>query len=141
MKQAVHDNINPFLGLIFEGSQKLQVVWNHCFRGTLTDIIFGEAGGKRKDDDQSSAFDQNFRAAFVRDLVRVSDPAKNKRQLPGPRLHPFFCNWIPWSFNTFELLDRQSLDPQALWLRNESAALSVEEQQPHHNGRQPAYDP
>lgn len=40
MKQAVHDNINAFIGLCVERPTDVWVIWRHCFRGTLADLLF-----------------------------------------------------------------------------------------------------
>uniref|UniRef100_A0A183CMA0 guanylate cyclase n=1 Tax=Globodera pallida TaxID=36090 RepID=A0A183CMA0_GLOPA len=108
MKQAVHDNINAFIGLCVERPTELWVIWRHCFRGTLTDLLFinsptkpidprgaedvrasvvsitsnhraqqqqqqqqrGTGGGylPRRD-----ILDNNFKSAFVRDIIKGLD--------------------------------------------------------------------
>lgn len=75
MKQLVHDNINQFVGICFDKRAEFFVIWNHCFRGTLADLMFfGTANDPRKLDQENQdgpAFDKNFKSAFVRDIVRV----------------------------------------------------------------------
>ncbi|VDM46680.1 unnamed protein product [Toxocara canis] len=77
MKQAVHDNINPFIGISFDKMPQFIAIWKHCFRGTLADLIFGGVRGndpnRKLDSEDGPAFDQNFKSAFVRDIVRGLD--------------------------------------------------------------------
>lgn len=35
MKQLVHDNLNPFLGLVFNEKEDLILLWKFCSRGTI----------------------------------------------------------------------------------------------------------
>ncbi|KAK6052252.1 hypothetical protein COOONC_10243, partial [Cooperia oncophora] len=64
IKQSSHENVNPFIGVSYD-STRLYVLWTHCFRGSLAEQIFG-----RKD--ERATFDNNFRGAFVRDILKVS---------------------------------------------------------------------
>uniref|UniRef100_A0A1I7RIW4 Guanylate cyclase n=1 Tax=Bursaphelenchus xylophilus TaxID=6326 RepID=A0A1I7RIW4_BURXY len=59
MKQAIHDNLNPFLGMAFNEREEMLVVWKFCSRGTVQDLIYNK----------SMALDENFHAAFVRDIT------------------------------------------------------------------------
>ncbi|VDO46966.1 unnamed protein product [Haemonchus placei] len=59
IKQAVHDNINPFLGIAFNEKEELLVVWKFCSRGSLQDVIYNE----------NIALDQKFHGAFIRDIL------------------------------------------------------------------------
>ncbi|KAL6739783.1 hypothetical protein Aduo_013196 [Ancylostoma duodenale] len=59
MKQAVHDNINPFLGISFNEKEELLIVWKFCSRGTLQDIVYNE----------NITLDQKFHGAFIRDIL------------------------------------------------------------------------
>ncbi|CAJ0565140.1 unnamed protein product, partial [Mesorhabditis spiculigera] len=59
MKQAVHDNINPFLGMSVNEKEEMIVLWKFCSRGTIQDIIYN--------DDVS--MDAKFHAAFIRDIT------------------------------------------------------------------------
>ncbi|KAK6029756.1 hypothetical protein OSTOST_04129 [Ostertagia ostertagi] len=59
MKQAVHDNINPFLGVAFNEKEEVLVVWKFCSRGSLQDIIYND----------NIALDQKFHGAFIRDIL------------------------------------------------------------------------
>ncbi|VDK46989.1 unnamed protein product [Anisakis simplex] len=77
MKQAVHDNINAFIGISFDKMPQFYATWKHCFRGTLADLIFGGVQGNdpnhKLESEDGPAFDQNFKSAFVRDIVRGLD--------------------------------------------------------------------
>ncbi|CAD5220722.1 unnamed protein product [Bursaphelenchus okinawaensis] len=59
MKQAIHDNLNPFLGMAFNEREEMLVVWKFCSRGTVQDLIYN----------RTMALDENFHAAFVRDIT------------------------------------------------------------------------
>lgn len=76
MKQAVHDNINPFIGISFDKKFEFYAVWKHCFRGTLADLMLDDATAdsqrKKSLGESSPAFDDQFKSAFVRDIIRVS---------------------------------------------------------------------
>ncbi|CAJ0958486.1 unnamed protein product, partial [Mesorhabditis belari] len=58
MKQAVHDNLNPFLGMSFNEKNELLLMWKFCSRGTLQDLIYNE----------TFTLDGKFHGAFVRDI-------------------------------------------------------------------------
>uniref|UniRef100_A0A914DTM9 Guanylate cyclase n=1 Tax=Acrobeloides nanus TaxID=290746 RepID=A0A914DTM9_9BILA len=59
MKQAIHDNINPFLGMAFNEKEEMLILWKFCSRGTLQDIIYNK----------NMVLDEKFHAAFVRDIT------------------------------------------------------------------------
>ncbi|CAB3405731.1 unnamed protein product [Caenorhabditis bovis] len=59
MKQAVHDNLNPFLGVAFNEKEEMLVLWKFCSRGTVQDIIYN----------MNVVLDEKFHAAFVRDIT------------------------------------------------------------------------
>lgn len=61
MKQAIHDNINPFLGISFNEKDEMLVLWKFCSRGTVQDIIYNK----------NMMLDEKFHAAFVRDITLV----------------------------------------------------------------------
>ncbi|KAK6759253.1 hypothetical protein RB195_021083 [Necator americanus] len=69
VKHFNHENINPFIGLSYD-STHLYVLWTHCFRGSLAEQIFG-----RKD--ERATFENNFRGAFVRDILKGLDYIHN----------------------------------------------------------------
>uniref|UniRef100_A0A1I7VPG0 guanylate cyclase n=1 Tax=Loa loa TaxID=7209 RepID=A0A1I7VPG0_LOALO len=75
MKQLVHDNINQFIGICFDKRTEFYTIWNHCFRGTLADMVFfnastGPTDKLSNDNKIGPAFQQNFKRAFVRDIIR-----------------------------------------------------------------------
>ncbi|CAJ0928799.1 unnamed protein product, partial [Mesorhabditis belari] len=59
MKQCVHDNINPFLGVSFNEKEEMLVLWKFCSRGTIQDIVYNK----------TIVLDEKFHAAFVRDIT------------------------------------------------------------------------
>ncbi|CAD5234296.1 unnamed protein product [Bursaphelenchus xylophilus] len=59
LKLAVHDNLNPFLGMSFNEKEEMLILWKFCSRGTVQDIIYNE----------EVALDEKFHAAFVRDIT------------------------------------------------------------------------
>ncbi|EYC01199.1 hypothetical protein Y032_0109g114 [Ancylostoma ceylanicum] len=59
MKQVVHDNINPFLGMAFNEKAEMLLLWKFCSRGTLQDVIYND----------QFVLDEKFHGAFVRDIT------------------------------------------------------------------------
>uniref|UniRef100_A0AC35GUX1 Guanylate cyclase n=1 Tax=Panagrolaimus sp. PS1159 TaxID=55785 RepID=A0AC35GUX1_9BILA len=60
MKQTIHDNINPFLGIAFNEKEEMLVLWKFCSRGTVQDLIYNK----------NMTLDEKFHAAFVSDIVK-----------------------------------------------------------------------
>ncbi|CAI4233139.1 unnamed protein product [Auanema sp. JU1783] len=67
LKQLSHDNINPFMGMCFDRSIELMLLWTHCFRGSLAEMLFATK------EESGISFDNNFRRAFVRDILKGLD--------------------------------------------------------------------
>ncbi|PIC35311.1 hypothetical protein B9Z55_014705 [Caenorhabditis nigoni] len=59
MKQAVHDNLNPFLGMSFNEKEEMVILWKFCSRGTIQDMIYN----------QEVVLDAKFHGAFIRDIT------------------------------------------------------------------------
>ncbi|CAI5448960.1 unnamed protein product [Caenorhabditis angaria] len=59
MKQAVHDNLNPFLGMAFNEKEEMLILWKFCSRGTVQDLIYNT----------NVVLDEKFHGAFVRDIT------------------------------------------------------------------------
>ncbi|KAL3120642.1 hypothetical protein niasHT_007934 [Heterodera trifolii] len=59
VKDAVHDNINPFLGMSFNEKEEMYILWKFCSRGTIQDIVYNK----------NMTLDEKFHAAFVRDIT------------------------------------------------------------------------
>ncbi|KAL6737167.1 hypothetical protein Aduo_010834 [Ancylostoma duodenale] len=59
MKQVVHDNLNPFLGMAFNEKNEVLLIWKFCSRGTLQDIIYND----------QFILDETFHGAFIRDIT------------------------------------------------------------------------
>ncbi|VDM46293.1 unnamed protein product [Toxocara canis] len=62
IKQAVHDNLNPFIGMAFNEKEEMLLIWKFCSRGTLQDIIYNH----------QFILDAQFHGAFARDITLVS---------------------------------------------------------------------
>ncbi|KAI6205056.1 hypothetical protein M3Y94_00749300 [Aphelenchoides besseyi] len=59
MKQLIHDNLNPFLGLSFNEKDEMLILWKFCSRGTVQDVIYND----------EIMLDTKFHAAFIRDIT------------------------------------------------------------------------
>ncbi|PAV56905.1 hypothetical protein WR25_20697 isoform C [Diploscapter pachys] len=93
MKQSQHDNINTFFGLCFEKSNDiLFTIWSQCFRGTLEEVIF------TKQQESGISFDENFRGAFVRDILKALEYLHSSNVYYHGSLTPNQClidsHWI-----------------------------------------------
>ncbi|KAI6229710.1 Guanylate cyclase [Aphelenchoides fujianensis] len=58
MKQMIHDNLNPFLGMSFNERDEMLILWKFCSRGTVQDIVYND----------ELALDAQFHGAFVRQV-------------------------------------------------------------------------
>ncbi|VDM82696.1 unnamed protein product, partial [Strongylus vulgaris] len=59
MKQAIHDNLNPFLGMSFNEKDEMVLLWKFCSRGTVQDVIYNH----------DMVMDAKFHGAFIRDIT------------------------------------------------------------------------
>ncbi|KAK6043260.1 ligand-binding protein, receptor family [Cooperia oncophora] len=59
MKQSIHDNLNPFLGMSFNEKEEMVLLWKFCSRGTVQDIIYNK----------EMVLDAKFHGAFIRDIT------------------------------------------------------------------------
>uniref|UniRef100_A0A914QNF1 Guanylate cyclase n=1 Tax=Panagrolaimus davidi TaxID=227884 RepID=A0A914QNF1_9BILA len=68
IKNTVHDNTNIFAGVSMDMSHEFFLMWKHCVRGTLGDVILGN-----KEGDRTAMIGQNFTGAYVRDIIKGLD--------------------------------------------------------------------
>uniref|UniRef100_A0A914Y841 Guanylate cyclase n=1 Tax=Panagrolaimus superbus TaxID=310955 RepID=A0A914Y841_9BILA len=68
IKNTVHDNTNIFAGVSMDMSHEFFLMWKHCVRGTLGDVILGS-----KEGDRTAMIGQNFTGAYVRDIIKGLD--------------------------------------------------------------------
>ena len=62
LKNLVHDNINPIIGMCFNNStNELLVLSKYCPRGTLSEYLHNP----------EMRMDENFKTAFLRDIINV----------------------------------------------------------------------
>ncbi|CAI4231808.1 unnamed protein product [Auanema sp. JU1783] len=112
MKQAVHDNINPFLGMSFNENEEMVLLWKYCSRGTLQDIIYNE----------EVVLDNKFHGAFVRDITLGLDYLHSSPIGYHGSLSPWAClidrNWM------VKLTDYGIANPLERW--EKQGAISVE---------------
>uniref|UniRef100_A0A158PBL1 Guanylate cyclase n=1 Tax=Angiostrongylus cantonensis TaxID=6313 RepID=A0A158PBL1_ANGCA len=59
IKQSIHDNINPFLGMSFNEKDEMVLLWKFCSRGTVQDVIYNS----------NMVLDAKFHGAFIRDIT------------------------------------------------------------------------
>uniref|UniRef100_A0A0R3RFQ9 Guanylate cyclase n=1 Tax=Elaeophora elaphi TaxID=1147741 RepID=A0A0R3RFQ9_9BILA len=88
MKQAVHDNLNIFIGLVFNQGENMHIIWKFCSRGTIQDIIYN----------QKLTLDEKFNAAFVRDITQGLEYLHSSPIGYHGSLSPWAClidrNWM-----------------------------------------------
>ena len=60
MKELTHENLNPFLGVCFNGS-KIYILSAYCQRGSLQDIL----------NQDEVKLDWMFKGSLIQDLVHV----------------------------------------------------------------------
>uniref|UniRef100_A0A0N4ZBT9 Guanylate cyclase n=1 Tax=Parastrongyloides trichosuri TaxID=131310 RepID=A0A0N4ZBT9_PARTI len=105
MKQLVHDNINPFIGISFNEKEEMLILWKFCSRGTVQDIIYNE----------DVNLDSKFHAAFVRDITNGLEYLHLSPVGYHGSLTPWCClidrNW------TVKLTDYGVANPIEKWTR------------------------
>uniref|UniRef100_A0A0N4Z5Y0 Guanylate cyclase n=1 Tax=Parastrongyloides trichosuri TaxID=131310 RepID=A0A0N4Z5Y0_PARTI len=105
MKLLVHDNINPFMGITFNETDDMQIYWKFCSRGTVQDIIYNE----------DVAIDENFHAAFIRDITCGLEYLHLSPVVCHGSLTPWAClidrNWM------VKLTDYAICNPIEKWTR------------------------
>ncbi|CAL2041129.1 unnamed protein product [Caenorhabditis brenneri] len=103
MKVAVHDNINPFLGMVWNEREEMLLVWKFCSRGTLQDIIYNEC----------IQLDTKFHGAFIRDILAGLEYLHASQIGYHGSLTPWSClidrNWM------VKLTDYGIADPLERW--------------------------
>ncbi|GMT22362.1 hypothetical protein PFISCL1PPCAC_13659, partial [Pristionchus fissidentatus] len=107
MKAAVHDNINPFLGISFNEKEELLLVWKFCNRGTLQDIIYND----------QIMMDTKFHGAFIRDIISGLEYLHAGLIAYHGSLTPWSClidrNWM------VKLSDYGVAEPIERWEKNQ----------------------
>ncbi|KAF8371116.1 hypothetical protein PRIPAC_77545 [Pristionchus pacificus] len=107
MKAAVHDNINPFLGISFNEKEEMLLVWKFCNRGTLQDIIYND----------QIDMDNKFHGAFIRDIVGGLEYLHASPVGYHGSLTPWSClidrNWM------VKLTDYGVAEPIERWEKNQ----------------------
>ncbi|PAV74631.1 hypothetical protein WR25_25635 [Diploscapter pachys] len=118
MKQAVHDNMNPFLGMVWNEKDELLLVWKFASRGSLQDIIYNE----------NVTLDTKFHGAFIRDILSGLDYLHASNLGYHGSLTPWAClidrNWM------IKLTDYGIADPLERWEKQQMIirdALSSDE--------------
>ncbi|CAD6199387.1 unnamed protein product [Caenorhabditis auriculariae] len=108
MKTAVHDNINPFLGMVWNEKEEMLLVWKFCSRGTLQDVVYNE----------NIALDSKFHGAFVRDILSGLEYLHASQIGYHGSLTPWAClidrNWM------IKLTDYGIADPLERWEKQQT---------------------
>lgn len=110
--QAIHDNLNPFLGLVFNEKEDLLIVWKFCSRGTVQDIIYSK----------NIVLDEKFHAAFVRDITLGLEYLHSSPIGYHGSLTPWAClidrNWM------VKLTDYGIANPLERWQKQGSISIA-----------------
>ncbi|CAI4231943.1 unnamed protein product [Auanema sp. JU1783] len=108
MKQAIHDNINPFLGISFNEKEEVLLAWKFCSRGTLQDIIYND----------NIALDSKFHGAFIKDILSGLEYLHASAIGYHGSLTPWAClidrNWM------VKLTDYGIADPLERWEKQQA---------------------
>ncbi|CAI2351204.1 unnamed protein product [Caenorhabditis sp. 36 PRJEB53466] len=108
MKAAVHDNINPFLGMVWNEREEMLLVWKFCSRGTLQDIIYND----------NIQLDTKFHGAFIRDILAGLEYLHASQIGYHGSLTPWSClidrNWM------VKLTDYGIADPLERWEKQQA---------------------
>ncbi|KAI6192045.1 Guanylate cyclase [Aphelenchoides bicaudatus] len=106
MKQAIHDNLNPFLGLSFNEKEEMLILW----KGTVQDIIYND----------ELSLDTKFHAAFIRDITLGLEYLHSSAIGYHGSLTPWSClidrNWM------VKLTDYGIANPLERWEKSGSIA-------------------
>uniref|UniRef100_A0A914X2T4 Guanylate cyclase n=1 Tax=Plectus sambesii TaxID=2011161 RepID=A0A914X2T4_9BILA len=124
IKQAVHDNINPFLGLSFNEKEEMLILWKFCSRGTLQDIIYNKLVN----------LDTKFHGAFIRDITLGLEYLHCSAIGYHGSLTPWSClidrNWM------VKLTDFGIADCIQRWERQQSITVASDKEDCEINGVQ-----
>lgn len=62
MKEFEHRNLSVFIGAHLESTSPKMILWAHCSKGSLSEILFQE----------EIKLDPMFKSSFLRDIIEVS---------------------------------------------------------------------
>ncbi|CAG9531282.1 unnamed protein product [Cercopithifilaria johnstoni] len=103
IKAAVHDNLNVFIGMVFNQGENMFIIWKSCSRGTIQDIIYNE----------NLTLDEKFHAAFIRDITQGLEYLHSSPIGYHGSLSPWAClidrSWM------VKLTDFRIADPIERW--------------------------
>uniref|UniRef100_A0A0N5C6R2 guanylate cyclase n=1 Tax=Strongyloides papillosus TaxID=174720 RepID=A0A0N5C6R2_STREA len=70
LRQTIHDNINPFVGICIDNkNSEISFVWQYAMRGNLSSMLFNQQNKIIRDVD----IGKDFTGAFVRDILKALD--------------------------------------------------------------------
>ncbi|KAI6175896.1 Guanylate cyclase [Aphelenchoides bicaudatus] len=110
---AIHENLNPFLGLVFNEKEELLIIWKFCSRGTVQDIIYNK----------SMVLDEKMHSAFVRDITLGLEYLHSSQIGYHGSLTPWSCvidrNW------SVRLTDYGIANPLERWEKHGSIIIEA----------------